>query len=260
MFTEGDRSELLDRLVAHARADPGIGAAALIGSAARRAVDRWSDIDLALGIADGSAVLDVADRWTDVIGEQTTVSDTLDVRAGPALYRVFLLQSSLQLDVSFWPTGTLSPTGGEPLELLFGEAAAPTPQDPPNPYALAGWGWLYALHTRSAIARHRNWQGVQMLQGLRDQVISLSCLRHQVPSHQGRGVDQLPPSVLTDLATTLPVEATVTALAAAFTAAVQLLSAEIRHVDTALADRLSDPLAILQATAASAASECERTH
>lgn len=183
------------------------------------------------------------------------MSDILDVRAGPALYRVFLLTNSLQLDISFWPTGTLSPTGNEPLELLFGEVTTPTPHDPPDPYGLAGWGWLYALHARSAIARHRNWQGVQMLQGLRDQVISLSCLRHGVPPHQGRGVDQLPPSILVDLAATLPAEATSTALATAYTVAVQLLSDEIKHFDTALADRLSGPLDILQATALSAASE-----
>ncbi|MFT4165330.1 MAG: nucleotidyltransferase domain-containing protein [Microlunatus sp.] len=255
MFTEDDRSELLGRLVAQARADPGIGAAALVGSAARRTVDRWSDIDLALEIADGSAVVDVADRWTELIGEFTAVSDTLDVWAGPALYRVHLLPSSLQLDVSFWPTGTLAATGDEPLERLFGESATPTRQDPIDPHAIAGWAWLYALHARSAIARHRNWQGVQMLQGLRDQIISLSCLRHGVLTHQGRGVDQLPPSILAEFAATLPVDATATALATAYTVAVQLLSDEIRHFDPALADRLRDPLAVLQATAISAVSE-----
>lgn len=97
-------------------------------------------------------------------------------------------------------------------------------------------------------------QSVQMLQGgLRDQIISLSCLRHGVPTHQGRGVDQLPSSVLDDLAATLPVSVTSTALSAAYAVAVQLLSDEIRHVDTALADRLKAPLAILRETATSAA-------
>lgn len=163
MFTEADRSRLLEVLIARARADPAVDAAAVVGSAARGATDAWSDIDLALGLADGAEVTGTATAWTRALGEVVDVADTLDLWAGPVLYRVFLLHDTLQVDLSFWPAGTLAATGDEPLALVFGRAATPTPIDPPDPSTALGWGWLYALHARSAIARGRGWQAVQML-------------------------------------------------------------------------------------------------
>jgi len=53
MFTPQERTRLRDALVARARADERITGAALTGSASRDAEDRWSDIDLALGVAAG---------------------------------------------------------------------------------------------------------------------------------------------------------------------------------------------------------------
>lgn len=200
MFTEAGRGHLLEVLVECARADQQIAAAAVVGSAARGAVDRWSDIDLALGLSDTAELVEVADRWTDEIAASVVVADTLDVWAGPVLYRVFLLHDSLQVDVSFWPAGTLAPTGAKPLVAVFGDVAAPTPPPSPDGHAALGWGWLYALHARSAIARGRLWQATQMLEGLRNQVVVLSCLRHGVESRHGRGVDQLPEPVLVSAA------------------------------------------------------------
>ena len=249
MYSEGDRDELLQRLVERARTDPAIEAAALVGSAARRSVDRWSDIDLAFGLAGDVDLVETADRWSRVVAELVTVSDALDLWAGPTLYRVFLLDSSLQVDVSFWRTGTLAANGDHAFEQLFGEAAAPTPGEPADLHGVAAWGWLYALHARSAIARNRIWQAVQMLDGLRGQVIALCCSRHGLEIHHGRGVDQLPEPILCALADTLPAAGTGTALAAAYTAAVGLLGTEVEHLDLALAGRLETPLAILQATA-----------
>ena len=73
MFTEAGRSQLLDELVDRAHVDPAIAAAALVGSASQGTVDRWSDIDLALGLIDAAEVVDIADRWTAEIGETVTV-------------------------------------------------------------------------------------------------------------------------------------------------------------------------------------------
>ena len=249
MFTEADRSRLLEELIDQARADPAVVAAALVGSASRGTSDRWSDIDLALGLTDAADVVDVADRWTSEVGDTVTVADTLDVWAGPVLYRVFLLHDSLQVDVSFWPAGILAPTGAEPLTTIFGEVAAPTSTGASDRHTILGWGWLYALHARSAIARGRRWQALQMLQGLRDQAIILSCLRHGLPTHHGRGVDQLPASVLNVLAGTLPAVLSPDALAAAYATALKLLTDEAEQLDPVLAARLHSPLATLRATA-----------
>ncbi len=254
MFTEDDRVRLLDDLVERARADPQVTAAALVGSAARGAVDRWSDIDLALGLVDAADLVEVADRWTAELAGSVPVADTLDLWAGSVLYRVFLLRDSLQVDVSFWPAGTLAPNGSEPLVTIFGEVAAPTPPASPDWNAALGWGWLYALHVRSAIVRGRFWQAVQMLEGLRNQVVILSCGRHGLESQHGRGVDRLPTSILAKLASTLPTELSSAALAATYATALELLADEAEHLDPALAARLRSPFATLHTTAAASAS------
>jgi hypothetical protein len=56
-------------------------------------------------------------------------------------------------------------------------------------------GWLYALHARSSIARGRALQALYMINGIRDQAVSLACLRHGLPPDQGRGADDLPGNV-----------------------------------------------------------------
>jgi len=88
-----------------------------------------------------------------------------------------------------------------------------------------------------------------MLEGLRNQVVVLSCQRHGLSSHQGRGVDQLPPSVLAQLADTLPAHLDSAALAAAYTTALELLAQEAEHLDPALITRLRKPFATLGTTA-----------
>jgi hypothetical protein len=109
-----------------------------------------------------------------------------------ALYRFFLLSNTLQVDLSFWPSRAFA-ASGPTHRLLFGETNDAPTWPPPSPEALVGMGWLYALHIRSSLARGRQWQAVHMLDGLRDQVVALACLRFGLPAHQGRGVDYLPP-------------------------------------------------------------------
>lgn len=249
MFSEADRSALLEVLIARAHADPAIEAAALVGSAARGTVDRWSDIDLALGLGAEIDVVGVAERWTSTLGAIVSVADTLDVWVGPVLYRVFLLPDSLQVDLSFWPAGTLHATGSDPLVVIFGEVAAATPATTPDQRAILGWGWLYALHARTAIARGRGWQALHMLEGLREQIITLTCLRQGLESRDGRGVDQLPAASLAELAETLPAGLDPAAVSAAYETAVRLLAGEAEHLDPALADRLRVPLATMRASA-----------
>jgi predicted nucleotidyltransferase len=225
MFDVGERDELRARLVDAARQDPHVEAAALLGSAARGAEDRWSDIDLALQLAPGVEPAEAADEWTRRLQEETVV-DHLDIEASGALYRVFLLASTLQVDLSFWPHGSFV-TGGAPVHLLFGRAEHTEPpavgQDPMSHVQMA---WLYALHVRSALARGRGWQAVWMLEAFRNRVISLYCLRHGLATHEGRGVDALPGPVRADLATTLPATVDHADLCHIFGVLVTLLLAE----------------------------------
>lgn len=227
MFDVGERDGLRARLIGAARQDPHIDAAALLGSAARGAEDRWSDIDLALRLTPGVEPAEVAQVWTRRLQQEETVVDHLDIHASGALYRVFLLASTLQVDLSFWPHDSFV-TGGAPIQLLFGQAEDSEPaaagEDPMSHVRMA---WLYALHVRSALARGRSWQAVWMLEGIRNRLISLYCLRHGLATHEGRGVDALPGPVQVELAMTLAVSTDHADLCRIFRVLVTLLLAEI---------------------------------
>src|SRR5215210_5256696 len=192
MFTVAQRGRIRDGLVRAAREDERITAAAFVGSAAIDREDRWSDIDLALRIRPDLEPEPVAQHWTEHMYADHDAVHHLDVWSGPALYRVFLLSNTLQVDLSFWPSRSFG-ASGPTFRLLFGETNDAPMSPPPSTEALVGMGWLYALHIRSSLARGRRWQAVHMLDGLRDQVVALACLRFGLPAHQGRGVDDLPP-------------------------------------------------------------------
>ena len=206
MFSPEEREALLARLVAAAASDNDVVGAALLGSAARGELDRWSDVDLALRLAPGATPEGVAEAWTARVAETERVVDHLDLRASGALYRVLLLGSTLQVDLSFWPHDQPL-ADGAPVEVLLGDvpvapARASAPAD--GSRTAVRMGWLYALHVRSALARGRPWQASWMLDQLRDVVVGLWCRAAGLPPEQGRGVDRLPGGRLAELAASRP--------------------------------------------------------
>jgi hypothetical protein len=241
MFTPEERSQLRDALIAAARADPRLTGAALTGSAAVGAEDRWSDIDLALGVAGGANSGRVIADWTDHMYQGCGAVHHLDVHRGDILFRVFLLASTLQVDLAFWPAAELAAVGPT-FRLLFGIQNPPRVLPPPDAAALIGMGWLYALHARSSIARGRAWQAEYMISGMRDQVLALACLRHGVPAVEGRGIDALPPHATTAVVPGLVRSLDAAELRRAFEVVTDALIAEIGRADADLADRLSGPL------------------
>ncbi len=244
MFSPSDRTRIRDALVARAESDPDIVGAALVGSAARDAEDEWSDIDLVLQLAPDANEPEIAEAWSQYIDDSYGVADTLDVFAGAVRYRVFLLESSLQIDVSFWPHDQFRAT--EPsFRLLFGEPGEPTIPATPHIAHIIGMGWLYALHARSAIARGKLWQAVMMLDDLRDQVIALKCVRYGLNPWHGRDADSLPLHERTALLASRAERVDREALAEAQGLLVVHLLEEIRQHDAVLADRLRAPFAAL---------------
>lgn len=241
VFTPEERDHLRASLIEEARQDSRITAAALVGSAATGTEDRWSDIDLALRLAPGHVPSDVALSWTRVLTDTHGAIAHTDVWSGSTLYRVFLLPSSLQVDVSFWPDHEFRAAGG-PLSLAFGEVNEPAPPSPDPSGQLVGMAWLFALHVRSSIARRRGLQAVSMLNGMREQVVSLACLRLGLPPYQGRGVDRLPDGLKHDLEATLARSTATAELARNFGLLADLLAAQVAHIDTAAARNLEPVL------------------
>lgn len=241
MFSVGERDRLRSELAEAARGDDRLGSAAVLGSATVGREDRWSDLDLALCVGDKADREAVIADWTELMYREHGAVHHLDVVWGEGLYRCFLLSSTLQVDLSFWPQHDFRPTGAA-FALLFGQAGESRPAAQPRAEALIGGAWLYALHAHRCIARGRPWQAEYMLSAARNQLLALSCLRHGLPARLGRGLDQLPAEVRTAAELTLIGSLHREVLTRALTAIVEALLGEIEHADPALARQLDAPL------------------
>ncbi|HEY3557326.1 MAG TPA: nucleotidyltransferase domain-containing protein [Kribbella sp.] len=245
-FTPTQRSDLREALVVAARSDARIAGAALTGSAAVGAEDEWSDIDLYLGLVPDADQQAVVDDWTAVMYAEHGAVHHTDVRRRATVYRVFLLESTLQVDIAFAPPdefGAIAPT----FKLLFGEAVEQPAPTTPDALELVGMGWLYALHARSSIVRGKTWQAEYMISGVRDHVLMLMCVRHGVPHAQGRGLHLLPSALSATVEPTLVRSLEPVELQRAFRASVDVLLTEIEYADAGLAVRLAGPLRALTA-------------
>ncbi len=246
IFTPEEREALREALIARARTDPRITGAAMTGSASVGREDRWSDVDLAFGIADGVPLHEPLADWTEHMERQHGAVHHLDVPRGPAIYRVFLLPSTLQVDLAFFPAAAFV-ARGETFRLLFGTHAGLAPAGPPTVAHLAGLGWLHALHARTCIQRGRPWQAEYMISGIRDTVVTLACVRHGLPWADGRGVDALPAEVAAPLAGALVAALDPGELRRAFGVAGEALLAEVRAADPDLHDRIAGTVRELMA-------------
>ena len=221
--------------------DARVVAGAAVGSLALGGGDRFSDLDLTFAVADDAQVADVLDDWTRELDDAVHLAD---LERGATIYRVFLFPDALQFDLSLTPAGQFR-AGGPRFKLLFGETAdEPRFPAPPAAADLFGWGVIYALHSRSCIARDRLWQAEHYVGAVRDHALSLACLREGLPAVQARGYDDLSPDTVDRYGGThigaLEPEALYAALAASVT---ELLregkDAQLAHADV-VAERLAE--------------------
>jgi hypothetical protein len=194
MFTVEERSRVRERLLEMADADARVVAGAEVGAGATGG-DRWSDLDLTFGVADGTAVEAVLADWTaDVIGE-FGAAHLFDLPFQTSIYRVFLLPGNLQVDLSFTPARDFGALGPK-FTLLFGEAVDRDPIPQPTPEHLFGYAAHHAVRGRICVERGRLWQAEYWISELRDYALTLACRRRGLEASYARGFDQLPPETL----------------------------------------------------------------
>jgi len=195
VFTVEDRGRVREGLLAKARHDQRVVAGAEVGSTAVGGGDRWSDLDLTFGVADGIDIGDLLDDWTIWFAEKFGAAHLFDLPFQSSVYRVFLLPGNLQVDVSFTPRTDFGATGPS-FSLVFGEAVARTFLEPATAANIFGLGVHHAVRARICIERGRVWQAEYWISGVRDQALALACRLRNLPSGNGRGFDDLPPFVL----------------------------------------------------------------
>jgi hypothetical protein len=252
MFTVEQRDALRDRVLRLAEDDDRVVAAALVGSLAVDAGDRYSDLDMTFAVDDAIPVAEVLDGWTRTFAEEGAVR-LVDLQRGPITYRVFLFPEVLQLDVSMSPASGFRPTGPR-FRPVFGRMAPGEPE-PSAPGALFiatpavagdvfGWGAIYALHARACIERGRVWQAEHYVGAVRDHALALACLREGVTPVQARGSDDLSEEALARLEQSHVAAAEPDALRTALAASVRALLHEGTEANlpaaTVVAQRLGE--------------------
>src|SRR5438552_12587169 len=174
-----------------AREDPRVIAAAVVGSRAGGPGDRWSDLDLTFGLAAGANIAEVLADWTRAIEREFAAVRLFDLPFLSSIYRVFLFPGNLQVDISFTPGAEFGALGPR-FTLLFGETVERAYPPPPAAPHLFGLGVHHAVRARFCIERGRPWQAEYWIREVRDQALTLACLRHGRAPNYGRGYDDLP--------------------------------------------------------------------
>jgi hypothetical protein len=177
VFTVEERDRVRDRLLEMAHADRRIVAAAEIGALAHGDGDRWSDLDLTFGVADGTGVDPVLADWTADVTREFEAAHLFDLPFQTSIYRVFLLPGNLQVDLSFTPEGDFGALGPR-FTLLFGETVEREPVPQPTAEHLFGYGAHHAVRARICVERGRPWQAEYWISALRDQGLFLASLHH----------------------------------------------------------------------------------
>jgi hypothetical protein len=194
MFSIKDRNLLHDHILQLAKSDTRIVAGAVVGSLALSDGDRWSDIDLTFSVADEFSILDVLEDWTSNIEREFNAAKLFDLPSDTSIYRVFLLPSCLQFDLSFTPASSFGATGPK-FKLLFGKSVEKSFPKPPIAHILFGYAVHHALRARFCIERERYWQAEYWIGETRNYALHLACLRHNLTPYQGRGFDDLPSEI-----------------------------------------------------------------
>lgn len=231
------RSQLLER----ARTDPRVASAALTGSAAAGVEDRWSDVDLFFGVIDVEPV-EVLRDFSDYLYADQDAVHHFDLLAGTAVYRAFLLDGLLEVDLGLTSIEEFRSHGGAPFRVVFGDAPPLSPAVGIDVDHLAGLVWHHVLHARSSIERGRTWQAEYWISAVRDQVLTLAAHRHSEPTVYAKGADALPASLTGPLQETLVRTLDRDELDRALQHVVDAAVRELKLHDASLAHRLAPPL------------------
>jgi predicted nucleotidyltransferase len=248
LFTPEEREETARRVSSLLGNDKRIEGVVIVGSLAGQS-DRWSDIDIAVVVADDEELRAVTDDWVGSLYELLPVVHHFETEFGSTLVRGFLLENLLELDLAFEQSGRFSSWG--PARVVFDRTRrvtaavnAPAGGDLHESDRIneAGFAWHDVLHACTAVRRGRPWQGLWYMERVRNRTLKLAQERRDFYADFFDYVDDLPEEELTPLEGTLVVSLAPESLLRAIEVATRAFLAELRHGEPALADRLKGPL------------------
>jgi hypothetical protein len=246
MFTAERRQHVREQLLERAREDERIVAAAITGSAARDAEDRWSDVDLFFGVAAGISVEKTLNDWSAFVYRELGALHHFDLHPGPAVYRAFLLGDLLEIDLGFTHATAFGPRGAGEFRVVFGDAVE-RQTGYVDPGHLIGLAWHHVLHARICIERGALWQAEYWVSGLRDNTLALACLRLGQSVAYAKGADYLPPDITRPVQEALVRTLDAGELSRVLGVATRALLSELRETNAKVAEALEKPLLDLAA-------------
>lgn len=241
MYDIEQRPEVRRRLLERARQDHRIVGAAVTGSAARDAEDRWSDVDLFFGVADAVPVAGVLGDWSAFVYRELGAIHHFDLHAGPAVYRAFLLDGLLEVDLGFTAADEFGPRGDGEFSVVFGDPVLRELGTFDQGHVI-GLAWHHVLHARICLERGARWQAEYWVSAVRDHVVTLACHRLGYPTSHAKGADLLPAVVTDRLQETLVRTLDSDELVRALAAATRVLLDELAAADLEVAAALKRPL------------------
>jgi hypothetical protein len=233
VFSIADRDRLRQRLQDQAEQDDAVVGAAYTGSHAGYGGDEWSDTDLVLAVRGELAT--TMDRWTRWLASEFDLRHHWDLPTGPSVVRVFLLGEWLELDLTFAPAEAFGPRGPQ-WRTVFGKPQHVEPFGEPDRDFITGLAWHHTLHAWICLRRGLPWQAEHWISALRDQVITLACLRLGLPAAYAKSAHLLPDELTRALEQALVRDMTEGELRRALSAAVRAAVTELD--DPALVEML----------------------
>lgn len=240
----GRRELVRQLLLEHARSDQRVTGAAVTGSGARGTEDRWSDIDLFFGVS-GAPVSEVVGDWAAFLYDELGALHHFDLVSGPAIYRAFLLDELLEVDLGFTTTEEFGALGGGAFRVVFGNERAARPAAAIDRNHLIGLSWHHVMHARHAIERDEPWQAEYWISSTRDHILTFACERLGHATAYARGAAGLPRPITASLEHALVRGLDRDELFRALRAVTTALLAELAENDLAVLSRLRRPLLAL---------------
>lgn len=229
-----------DRLTERARGDHAVFAAAFTGSFGTENADRWSDVDLALGVTRSPEA--VAAEWTEWLEAEFGVLHHWELPTADArVIRVYLLANGVEADVAYLPEAEYGARGPRWLK-LFGPEPEREPFPRPDIDTLVGLAWHHVRHVRVCLERGRLWQAEHWIGALRTQVFTLACLRLGLPTEYAKGTHLLPEEFTASLESTLVRSLSAAELGRALSALVPVLVGELEQSIPEVARRVAPVL------------------
>ena len=253
-FTEEERHENLNDLLAALGQDERLAGVILVGSAAEGFDDQYSDIDLSVVVAGEYEVATLFNDWKSRITALFPVLSVFEVNYSENKYLAgFLLANFLELDIGFLSFKDLYAKrlrwkiafdrSGQIEEIMRSSWENREAADRETEYSRRLDSiWHYITHTALSIARGHRWRAMHYLDVVRMRAIELACIRRDLDPHHFRPVHLLPPDFLDQLQGTLPRSAEETEIFRALRASSALFFSECSAIDNSLGKNLSSDL------------------